>query len=264
MIIKTYKPNPLLSEYIQYYWTMRSSSNDINESALVYPEGKSELMFHFADRFVSQPMGGAERTQFQSMFCPQKTIANNVGTNGKTDMLAVTFTPYGASAFFGFDQSECLNEDIDLCSIWGDKYRTTWEMLAEIDDDTKRIEIIEKTLIKSIKFKQREFEILKYGIKAYNQRNGMMSVQEAADMTYVSPRHFERVFLKNIGLTPTAYSKIKRINYSIELINSKKFQKLSDIAYDSGFFDQSHFTHTFKSIISITPKEFINLSGKQE
>jgi AraC-like DNA-binding protein len=39
---------------------------------------------------------------------------------------------------------------------------------------------------------------------------------------------------------------------------SHKNQSLSEIAFDLGFYDQAHFTRTFKRFAGMTPKEYQN------
>ena len=37
---------------------------------------------------------------------------------------------------------------------------------------------------------------------------------------------------------------------------------LTELAYDNGYFDQSHFIHDFRSMTGLTPKQFFNECDK--
>ena len=72
----------------------------------------------------------------------------------------------------------------------------------------------------------------------------------------ISKYHFIRVFTKNTGLTPHKYLNQIRIKRSEQMLRGGL--DLSEVAYRTGFSDQSHFTRMFKSIRGISPGAFRN------
>ncbi|MDG1692959.1 MAG: helix-turn-helix domain-containing protein, partial [Methylophilaceae bacterium] len=60
-------------------------------------------------------------------------------------------------------------------------------------------------------------------------------------------------FRAYVGLSPKQFSKIIQFQSSLNKLTEAKFQKLTDIGFDSGFTDQSHFIRTFKSYTGQTP-----------
>ena len=81
-------------------------------------------------------------------------------------------------------------------------------------------------------------------------------LEELAALAGISKYHFLRVFRKHTGLTPKTYLNQVRTRRSEQMIRAG--MDLSDIAYRSGFSDQSHFTRTFKSINGVTPGLYRN------
>ncbi|REJ78586.1 MAG: AraC family transcriptional regulator [Acidobacteria bacterium] len=71
------------------------------------------------------------------------------------------------------------------------------------------------------------------------------------------PVHLATAFRKFQNLTVGEYLKRKRINYSMQLLSENELS-LSEIAFDSGFSDQGHFTRVFKAVTGITPGAFRN------
>jgi len=57
-----------------------------------------------------------------------------------------------------------------------------------------------------------------------------------------------------MGITPHAYLKRVRLEYAKKAL--MKGGNLSDVAYQVGFFDQSHFNKAFKNAYLITPSHF--------
>jgi len=82
-----------------------------------------------------------------------------------------------------------------------------------------------------------------------------ISLDEAAETVGLSKYHFLRIFKKATGMPPHAYRTVKRIEVSRALI--KKGIPLAQIALETGFSDQSHFSNTFRNYIGSTPKQYL-------
>lgn len=63
-----------------------------------------------------------------------------------------------------------------------------------------------------------------------------------------------RGFKREFGLTPHAFQLDQRINRTRELL--RRGDSLADVAYASGFADQSHFQRTFVPRVAVTPAEY--------
>ncbi|QFI38347.1 AraC family transcriptional regulator [Moritella marina ATCC 15381] len=70
----------------------------------------------------------------------------------------------------------------------------------------------------------------------------------------LSKFQFLRQFKQSMGMTPHAYLKRVRLEYAKKAL--MKGGNLSDVAYQVGFFDQSHFNKAFKNAYLITPSHF--------
>ena len=71
----------------------------------------------------------------------------------------------------------------------------------------------------------------------------------------MSVAHFQRMFMKIIGVRPGRYIIQQRLNAACRLLESTD-SGVSDIALSTGFCDQSHFTKMFKRERGITPGEY--------
>jgi AraC-like DNA-binding protein len=69
-----------------------------------------------------------------------------------------------------------------------------------------------------------------------------------------SPFYLLRVFRKEVGLPPHAYLENVRIREAQRLLKSGL--PIVQVAYETGFSSQSHFTTTFKSLIGVTPGQY--------
>ena len=73
----------------------------------------------------------------------------------------------------------------------------------------------------------------------------------------ISERQFDRKFREVVGISPKCYSKILQLHFTINLMRSKNYSSIQEIAYQAEFYDIAHFTHRFKELTGFTPNEFI-------
>ena len=83
--------------------------------------------------------------------------------------------------------------------------------------------------------------------------NLSLSLQQASDELEINPAYLSRKFSKYFeNLSFGEYIRKLRIEKAIHLMETTAYP-LTDIAYLTGFSDQSHFTRMFKSFVGVTP-----------
>ncbi len=86
-----------------------------------------------------------------------------------------------------------------------------------------------------------------------------VSLNNMAEAAGLSPFHFSRQFKLSMGYPPYQYVLQQRIEQAkYRLIRGG--QSISEIAVQTGFYDQSHFAQQFKRHCGITPKKFADRS----
>ena len=78
------------------------------------------------------------------------------------------------------------------------------------------------------------------------------SLKTLAEAVSVSPNHLQAVFTKCVGITPSRYVTLKRVEKAKKLLMSGE-KTLLEIALETGFCSQSHFTKVFKEQTGKTP-----------
>ncbi len=85
-------------------------------------------------------------------------------------------------------------------------------------------------------------------------RSEKLSVENLAAQCRMDKFKFIRAFKKEYGITPIAYLLLYRIQHAKILLQSERL--LTQVALESGFYDQSHFIHCFKKYIGVTPNAY--------
>jgi AraC-like DNA-binding protein len=87
-----------------------------------------------------------------------------------------------------------------------------------------------------------------------------LSLKQLSQVAGLSPFHFQRVFLKITGISPHDYLVQFRIKKAREFF--LEGVGLAEVALETGFADQSHFTRFFKRIVGIPPGKYLRLHKK--
>jgi AraC-like DNA-binding protein len=96
-------------------------------------------------------------------------------------------------------------------------------------------------------------KIIQQSLSLINQ-NSSLGVADVTDMLNVSERQFQKRFKQAVCMAPQLYIRILRFNKAMQLMDSNKYDRLSDIAFALDFHDQSHFIRDIKEFSGKTPK----------
>ncbi len=88
------------------------------------------------------------------------------------------------------------------------------------------------------------------------------SIEEIGREIGVHPAHLSRVFRKQYGCTIGEYVRGLRLERASRLIRDAEIP-LSEVAFDAGFTDQSHFSRSFKARMGMTPTRYRALNTAQ-
>ncbi len=85
--------------------------------------------------------------------------------------------------------------------------------------------------------------------------NEKITLGDAADAAALSRHHFLRTFKGHFGISPHVYRTQQRLSEAKKLIIEGR--PFSEIALETGFTDQSHFTNQFRKYTGATPSQYM-------
>jgi AraC-like DNA-binding protein len=83
-----------------------------------------------------------------------------------------------------------------------------------------------------------------------------ITLDELAKVVDLSPYYLLRTFRNTIGITPHDFLTQIRVERAKQLI--RLGNTISDVAADTGFVDQAHFTRRFREIMGVTPGRYLS------
>ena len=86
--------------------------------------------------------------------------------------------------------------------------------------------------------------------------NEQITIEDIALEVDYSTAYLNRIFKKKYGLTPHAFLVNEKIKLAKNKLLHSKDVSLAQLATEVGFYDQSHFTKTFKRVFAISLNEY--------
>jgi two-component system response regulator YesN len=137
-------------------------------------------------------------------------------------------------------------------------YLTELNKATDIDELLHKLsEILENFIHKVSLTKEKKKKVKSHKMFEYINRNftNKITAAEVARAGGLSVSRALHLFKEETGLSLSKYLKKLRIDYGKYLLLNTDMN-LADISIENGFFDQSHFTKTFKEIEKMTPSDF--------
>lgn len=187
----------------------------------------------------------------------QASTHNILQLKGHYETIGMFFYPTALQSIFGLNAGEltdsCIELDL-LCRSSGFKIS---ERLSESRSANDQIHIITSFLISQIEKNKRQVdERALNGLSEIILSNGNIPLKQLAKSLHLSERSFERRFKQCVGLSPKLYSRICRFQASLKQLKDNNYSKLSDIAFDNDYADQSHFIRSFKEFTGFSPNQY--------
>lgn len=172
------------------------------------------------------------------------------------DEICIDFHPCGYYHFFDLpSKPKIIAEGITSTFFSKDDQISLESILNELDLN-KRSLAIEDLLLSKLKLFDKSN--LQLAVEYIHANNGLVSVKEILRYTKCSERKMYNLFGDHFGITPKWYIRIVRIRQALKLMTFNPRLSLTDVAYQCGYTDQSHFIKESKFMCNLIPKKLKN------
>lgn len=86
--------------------------------------------------------------------------------------------------------------------------------------------------------------------------NPSLKVEMLSSICNMSGTRFREIFKENLGMTPSEYITHKRLLRAHSIIESGEYEKISDVAFLSGYDDALYFSKLFKAKYKVSPSKY--------
>jgi AraC-like DNA-binding protein len=254
MTYREIKPGASLRRYVKCYYVYESSA-DTTFDDIVFPSGCTEIIFNLGEGQWQTQNGQQYETTPPIEFWGQIVKPLPVRSIGRNTMLGIRFLPQAAAHFINDKADLFNNQVVDYSDLSGNTARVLHDELLHASRWGQRIGLVEAYLLQHLSFAEKhchQMAIVSDVMQEIVKQDFFDNIDNVASRYGITSRYLQKLFLQYTGLTPKLYSKINRFQNSLKLI-TKKDASLTSIAYQCGYFDQSHFIREFKSFTGLTP-----------
>lgn len=256
MIYNIVKPSAILEPYVKCYWLMENCvCGKENYTQRVVPNGFTELIFYYS----GAPEYKREKSSVKSsaVINGQQDTFYDISIGGDLKLLSIIFKPQAARLIFGIPHDEFYNQNVPAQFIFKSEIRDIVDKLNYCSSDFQKVKIIEKFLFNKL-VQNRDFEVKRVtnSIDIINTSKGIERIDSLAEKAYLSKKQFERTFRDIIGISPKKFLKIVRFQYAVYKQQISKGDSLTSLAYNTGYYDQSHMINDFKKLSGLTPTQY--------
>jgi AraC-like DNA-binding protein len=251
------KPSFFLSPYIKHYWAIEDClPQEDTHIQRIIPNGLMELLFYLGNKPVALD---------ETKHIPENTILSgqlkgfyDIAVTGKLSIFSVSFQPFGAKMFFDIPSDKLFDQNVPLNYIIKDKVAKLESDLYECESFERKISIVEKFLLLQLRNNTKNFEInrIAKSITLINRSKGLITIESLSSSACLSRKQYERTFSEYIGTSPKQFLKTIRFQNTLQEKHRNKNIPLTELAYNCGYYDQSHMINDYKLLSGKTPSEY--------
>jgi AraC-like DNA-binding protein len=261
MAIHIHHPSFPLNNFIDSFIQMEGLSFTHTLDRFL-PDGNTELIIDLGDKpqFIhdNETLKVIQRCT-HAWVSGVRTRPITIPSGSGNRIIVIGFKRGAANPFYSFPMNEITDSVVMADLVFGKAVCDLREQLLSTTSVHQMFHRIELFLMARAGDKLHPNSMtncIQYAINQIIQRPTILSLQRLSEHIGYSQKHFIDLFRKQVGVTPKQYLKIMRFQKAILQAETAQPINWSQLAQDSGFYDQAHFIHDFKEFSGFTPHEY--------
>ncbi|PWA07066.1 AraC family transcriptional regulator [Pueribacillus theae] len=265
-LFHTYHPQPPLSNFINIFWLYKGYHPPHKMERLL-PDGSMEFVINLEEDKINvydQKNHDRFKSFRGSLISGPHSDFTVIDTASQASTIGVHFKPGGAFPFLKLPADELHNEHVALDELWGTKATEMREQLLEAETPVAKFQILEQYLMGMMTQASASHPAVVFALRKFLASPHQWKIADVTEQISLSSRRFIQVFKEEVGLTPKQFCRIQRFQNVLCLIEDGEQVDWTDIALTSGYYDQAHFIHDFRSFSGLSPTTYHLNQGKQK
>ena len=262
MIFQLYNPTFPLSEFVEHF-VYYEGFNPVHNMDRFLPDGNTEIIIdltgsaqYIYDNETLTEIQTCRHAWVSGVRTQPITIPSGKGSR----MLIMAFRKGKAHPFYDLPMSELTDLVVDADLIFGKRIHCLREQLLHTASIQQMFLLAEKFLLQQAGdslHTEPSSKCVEYVVSSITKKPNIQGFQQLSSHIGYSQKHFIDLFKRQVGVSPKQYLKIMRFQKAVLEIEASKPIHWSDLAAESGFYDQAHFINDFKSFSGFTPNEYM-------
>ena len=256
MKAKVYKPHPALQDLvhcINIYEVDFTQTTTISNIYRFVPAYQRYIVFYLKDPIrvlKSGDEGFITKATCVTIGPQDQAVTLDMGSRHLA--VGIAFQPSGLHRLLNIPIAEIFEQDLDTRLLLGNEIAEITEKLKEAEDWEHMKDITEFYLLKKLSGLKEVLPVDKAMAELVNS-SGNITMEELASLACLSLRQFERKCMERLGMPPKQYARLVRFCKAYQLKEMYPHKTWTEIAHNTGYYDQMHFIRDFKRFAGITP-----------
>jgi AraC-like DNA-binding protein len=252
-------PSPPLDAYIDYFYYIDGSMPYPREKIL--PTGWLDLEVNLGGAIQIYDATGTKpvATCVESWWVGVWNTYGTVEWPPNVQLIGIHFKPGGAYPFLNFPLSALHNQIFSADAIWGVSAAELWERLSAAPSIQARLALFDQLMLTRLCDTPHGLHAVRYGIEEIARHYGTLSIRALSDRIGISQNHLLTQFKQMVGISPKALARLYRLKRVLYSIDSTQAVDWPQIANQSGYYDQAHFSNDFRVFTGHTPTDYLRL-----
>lgn len=246
MLLST-RPGPPLESAVECLWHYCGSGTQSHGRERVLPNGRFQLVIDIAE-------GAATVSGLR--------IGHVVVDAGAlSSAMGVVFRPGATAKFFEGSALDFYGRAVPLASVWGPRTRSLLDRLGDESSARKRLAILEATLTDVWSERDGKSRVVPpavaHALRTFHATPGIMTIANVSREVGWSRRWLTQSFAESVGMAPKRYCRLLRFQHVVRQVGAGRRIDWAELAIASGFCDQAHLAHEFRTFSGLTPEGFL-------
>ncbi|MES2064286.1 MAG: helix-turn-helix domain-containing protein [Bacteroidota bacterium] len=257
-----YPVSPALKDHIYCYYFYESDDENYTNIHYSFPHIYNALsIYSTANVELSSQFLKAMGNKWAPASCVlqgKRPSPLKVELTGKLKRVTIIFKPLGLNHFIRCPLSKVMGKDPSHFTLWqGDVFDQLVQSIFNVTVPSGQLSHLEEFLTKI--YQPVELNKLEMALLLLDDHHNKRTIEEIAACVGLPLRSFNRLFRLHLGISPVTHQRISRFRQSLEnKFFQEKMKKLTDISFQSGFYDQSDFIKLYRQLGGINPQALFN------
>ena len=244
-------PENSVDQFIKCYWIYESSEANLSEDIIIH-NGCLNIIFTIHGEILEH--GITFTRPLPKIFVFPISPRPVKYSYGKFKCVGIRLQPWANYTFIKtyFDSKSSLKADI--LEFYNSRLA---DAIENHKSNEQIVELVGAISLSLVKFYRPPGEPFKAVIHKILEAHGELSIDTICDSLRITKRGVELKFQKNIGSSPKFFLQKIRFHSFLKLALSNQDVDLTQLALNTGYYDQSHLIHTSRKFTGMPPSRLV-------
>jgi AraC-like DNA-binding protein len=254
MELLTYSPSAQLAHYVEYFWTMQCLRDAVLPMQMFANGTSGIIVQHRNGHSVLRRSNGLQR--FNSADPPdvfvygKRTRPGQLFARGPFELTGAVFRPQALQTLLKVDPRRVNNGPVNVDDVLPTKLA---DRLLNAGSAAERRTLLARELGALVVDACDDDPVVALSLSLVQRHVCTIRIPQLLKQLMVSERQLERRFTRAIGVSPHQYLRILRFQEAVRLLRAGRFDRLSDLACELNYVDQSHFAKDTREFSGYSP-----------